>query len=349
MPPILHRRAISHIIKPNAYTSARLNESKWFIFIVSSNTCQAKNRIWYEFNVKNTEFVECQECRITANVALDLPRVTYTVWCPHDDSMVYRLYRFSHRVAPPNLNHQLRTSNLIWPKCSWISNRDERWPVFLQKLKNKKSSVFSQEPDNWSISPLVPTISMCKWANPVAIDSVIASITFVSTVRIVKKSNNEPFSWKSVTSHNCVHVPLSEWMSETKYWPSNRTNVYSSISVYLCCQPQWIREYSHDATWPFDKFPPHGTMSTLRDWRIFWQQRIRHANVHATPHQTVPFQSLQSIEFDVQSNVEPITVDQLQIDRKNRNAMNDIVLLWTMCVKARVFTYPNRIQTLSFR
>lgn len=57
--------------------------------------------------------------------------------------------------------------------------------------------------------PLVPTMSICKCAKPVAIDSAMASMTLVSTVFIVRKSNNEPFSWKSVTSHNCVQVPLS--------------------------------------------------------------------------------------------------------------------------------------------
>ena len=36
LPPVTHRRAISHSTKPNAYMSACLNESKWFMLIVSS-------------------------------------------------------------------------------------------------------------------------------------------------------------------------------------------------------------------------------------------------------------------------------------------------------------------------
>lgn len=42
IPLILHLRAISHKIRPNAYTSARLNESKWFVFIDSSRTCSIR-------------------------------------------------------------------------------------------------------------------------------------------------------------------------------------------------------------------------------------------------------------------------------------------------------------------
>lgn len=150
--------------------------------------------------------------------------------------------------------------------------------------------------------PRVPTISMCKCARPVAIDNAMASMTFVSTVRIVRKSKSEPFSWKSVTNHNCVHVPLSEmknsyelivisiiiiskivlrqimwlinfdWFLHSLLYDRQIINsnqigfkLIAIVCLYLCYQLQWIREYFRGATWPFDRFQLRGTMSTLRD------------------------------------------------------------------------------------
>ena len=45
-------------------------------------------------------------------------------------------------------------------------------------------------------------IGICKWARPVAMEDVIEIACVGVIVLLDKKSNKEPFSWKSVTNHN---------------------------------------------------------------------------------------------------------------------------------------------------
>lgn len=96
----------------------------------------------------------------------------------------------------------------------------------------------------------MPTISICKCAKPVAIDKAITSMPFVSTVRAVRKSNSEPFSWKSVTSHNCVQVPLSvraRHRSQKQRHMKNRKrqNTNENVCVYITV---WNVDRNHGTT-----------------------------------------------------------------------------------------------------
>lgn len=73
---------------------------------------------------------------------------------------------------------------------------------------------------------------------------------FVSTVRAVRKSNSEPFSWKSVTSHNCVQVPLSvraRHRSQKQRHMKNRKrqNTNENVCVYITV---WNVDRNHGTT-----------------------------------------------------------------------------------------------------
>ena len=99
--------------------------------------------------------------------------------------------------------------------------------------------------------PWVPMIGICKWARPVAMEDVIEIACVGVIVLLDKKSNKEPFSWKSVTNHNWVHVPISENKTKThenyritktfarllQIW-ENRKNMRNWKKIKLACQKE---------------------------------------------------------------------------------------------------------------
>ena len=114
---------------------------------------------------------------------------------------------------------------LVSLMMTWFS---EKMLIFTRCIHGFMSNLIKKSwtdstPYLWAMAglPCVPTISICKWASPVAIEVAIRNNKswFKKTWFKFKKSKSDPFSIYSVTN-----LQIEKWMSYK----------YSKVIVYIC-------------------------------------------------------------------------------------------------------------------